>query len=99
MYRNTLALSFEEMGMLDSAYSIIEKELLFLKMLKKVSWWNTLSDLAKKGFTFGNLGGALAKLEQGQEAEKVSEKACHQFQTSEFDRRDVQTAKVKLTEL
>jgi len=99
MYRNTLALSFEKMGMLDSAVFHYRKGITFLENAeKKYPGEKHFISLAK-GVYFGNLGGALAKLEQGQEAEKYLKKSIAINSKPEFDRRDAQTAKVKLTEL
>ncbi|MBD3629652.1 tetratricopeptide repeat-containing sensor histidine kinase [Cyclobacterium sp.] len=99
MYRNTLALSFEKMGLLDSAVVHYQKGINFLENAEnKYPGEKHFISLAK-GVYFGNLGGALAKLGQDKEAEKFLKRSIAINSRPEYDRRDAQTSKVKLIEL
>ncbi len=99
MYRNTLALSFEKMGLLDSAVVHYQKGINFLENAeKKYPGEKHFISLAK-GVYFGNLGGALAKLGQDKEAEKFLKRSIAINSRPEYDRRDAQTSKVKLIDL
>ncbi|SHN09462.1 Signal transduction histidine kinase [Cyclobacterium lianum] len=99
MYRNTLALSFEKMDMLDSAELHYRQGIDFLeKAAQTFPAEKAFIDLAK-GVYFGNLGGVLAKMGRDKEAEKFLKRSIAINSRPEFDKKDAQTAKIKLVEL
>lgn len=99
MYRNTLALAFEKTGELDSAAIHYRNGLQFLTDAEKKYPGEQNLILLAKGVFMGNLGGALAKLGQFEEAESLLLKSIAINSRPNFDTQDALTAKIKLADL
>ncbi len=99
MYLNTLALSYEKTNILDSAAFYYQETLEFLEGAAVVFPEETFFIEMAMGVVYGNLGGVMGKLNNYGKAEEFLLKSIELNSRPGFDRRDAQTAKIKIIDL
>ena len=104
MYWNTIALSFEKMGNLDSAVFYYEKALEFISAKTDLFPPNNFPAEANfvevaRGVILGNLGGVFAELGEVEKAEIALRESIQINDRPGYDIPDARTAKIKLGNL
>jgi signal transduction histidine kinase len=99
MYLNTLALCYEKTKELDSAAFYYQEALDFLEGASEDFPDETFFIEMATGVVYGNLGGVLGKLNNYGKAEELLLKSIELNDRPGYDRRDAQTAKIKIIDL
>ena len=98
-YLNSIGISYELIGKLDSATLYYKKALYLINQYPQMHQLKEDYILASMGIVYGNLGGAYAKLGQYDQAEQYLKKSIAINDRPKFDEVDALTAKIKLAKL